>query len=71
MAPETGERTTFEKNGDTDARAIVDSVAFDVEDKGLLHNIILKSVLATKAPRRSKALTERWREAEKDRSKSF
>ena len=32
MAPDAGERTAFEKDGDTDARAIVDGVAFDVED---------------------------------------
>ena len=37
MTPEAGERTTFEKNGDADARAIVYGITFDIEYQRLLH----------------------------------
>ncbi len=38
MAPDAGEWTAFEKYGDADAGTVVDGVAFDVEDQGLLHS---------------------------------
>ena len=74
VAPDAGEWAAFKKDGDADAGAIVDGVAFDVEDQWLLHDNIIPSILATKTPRtprKSKALTERRRDGEKNSSKSF
>ena len=37
MTPDAREGTPFKKDGDADAGAIVDGIAFDVEDQRLLH----------------------------------
>ena len=35
MTPDAGEGTSLEEDGNTDAGAIVDGIAFDVKDQGL------------------------------------